>query len=361
MAKYSLSKGLARGVSWAPIGAKLGGPTGAALAFGAGALLGGQSIDDKLDTAGYYRGFDKYQKQAMRNTRRAANEVGAVSGAGIAARGINDSKLAAFLNQSARQNLYGRTLDQVNTNRANLEVQLAHAKNMLKQARSRDERDAWTQTANHLYDWLVLEHLQNLRVPNGTPNVPNQQTNNMGAVPPSEPGERPISSPRDNTPTVPAIPPYAPGAPTMPRDTAPEVTDPQPPQYQPPSLDSPEPETETDIGPMIMPETQSMGPGNGIFTRGPDGKVPTEADQIGLDLDGDPMYEGWEKDDVYTSPNGQRYPHYKRKSWRDDLPTPQMMNYSPGERQLRQEMGDDIADYLKQMLPDRYAEIFEYV
>ena len=378
MAKFSLSRGLAQGTSWAPIGFKLGGPKGAGVAFAAGSVLGGMSgVDDKLNRKGYLDAYNRYSKGALSQTRRATKEMGSRMGANLAARGINDSALGAYLTQSNQGRMYGQTLDHLNTTRADMELQLAHAQEMLKQARSKDERDAWARTTNHLYDWMMLEYLTDLRKgwnsPEGAPVKPDDlPINPINPPPPGTPGQRPPTIPTPERPItplpglptpddperlpppilpVPSDPPMdiAPGAPANPRQSQPPT---QPPPY--PGFDPKAP-----AGPIIDPSVEAMQEGGtAIFQRNDTGIYPEVGSHIGLDIEGDPMYEGWKKVGVHVSRNGQRYPRYApdQKSGLGDM-MPLKMEI---EQEMESELGPQVASFLKSALGDRYADIMTW-
>ena len=310
MARFSLNKGAATGASWAPIGFKLAGPKGAGIAFAAGTALGGFSgVDDQLDTSGYLKGLQRYEKKTLSQTRRAANEMGSRTGSNLAARGINDSKMGEYINQSNRGKMYGQTLDHLADTRAQMEVQLAHAQQMLKRARTTDERDAWARTTKHLYDWMMHEYLGDVQKgwesPEGAPVTPDDLPMTSIVQQPGMPErERPGS--------------------TMPeamRPVTPEVADTDLPQI--PARGVPTPEiapaapAATDMSPLMLPE--EMG-GTGD-----------------------------------TSP----IPTPKQSMKTDESQESLAFIESPQEQQIQERLGPEVASYLKQMLPN-YAEIFEW-
>ena len=401
MAKFSWNKGAATAAQFAPIGFKVGGPAGALAGAGVGLIAGGATgVDNTLNRKGYLDAHNRYAKNALSQTRRATKEMGSRIGQNLAARGINDSALSEYINQSNRGRMTGRTLDHIATRRADLEMQLAHAQEMLNQARSRDERQAWANTTSRLYQWLTLEYFKDIMggdqrsiigrtidqhgkdlgkpesivEPEGLPERDQRERPNVPITP------RPITGEPDALPPVPS--PEPPPRPEPPAEQPIEA--PAPPQPPAPPAPAPGAPSREDgrgsaqaAGPIISPNEEfraAVDPNEDpegigrytIFTPGADGKIPEVGTEIGLDLEGDLMYEGWEKYEVYVASDGSRWARYRRISGRDDIRSPdeiQPLSYdsiSPTiqsvTKELEKTLGAPVTNYLQRTFGDEFAK-----
>ena len=113
----------------------------------------GESIGAKKRTYNkdsYRNALDKIAKNSMRRTRQVGNERANQMGQRFASQGINNSPLAAFLQNQNRTQLNSKTLDYLSKLEADLEMEFAHTDNMLQQQEQRDDRGAWNDAGQAL-------------------------------------------------------------------------------------------------------------------------------------------------------------------------------------------------------------------
>ena len=154
MARRRLSKFIRGAVNTGTAAAPLGPKVAIPLAIGGGALEAFSTGDHKFNRKPYDTAFKHFTDNAWKQTRRASRELASQSGARMSAMGYNESPVGGFLHDQSAGRLYAGTLDHINTARANLESQIAHATDMMERGASAMERNKWMQTRNMLMQKL---------------------------------------------------------------------------------------------------------------------------------------------------------------------------------------------------------------
>ena len=134
-------------------------------ALAGASLLGGflESMSgppQKMDTKPYYDALKRYSDDAMNRSRRTVREMGSQMGASLAGRGINDSNLAAFLTQQNQGRIYGRTIDNINQMHGDLDMQLAHADNLLNLRNEMDSSNMWGEAGDTIFAALANRYAE---------------------------------------------------------------------------------------------------------------------------------------------------------------------------------------------------------
>lgn len=121
--------------------------------------IGGAKPKLNFDPEAYRNAFRKFEKDAFARSRRMSREVGSQMGQRASAGGYAGTPMSNQLITQGQQRVNQGTLDMVNAQSAELEMELAHAENMINMSGSLKERSHWTEMRDALYEALYGEIL----------------------------------------------------------------------------------------------------------------------------------------------------------------------------------------------------------
>ena len=121
---------------------------GSALAGGVVGGLGGGS--STVDREAYDMALDQYEHERRRGARVAGDELSAQTGASLAARGVNNSALAAGMISANRGRLAGQAEQDIGRFRSQIEMQIADAEAQAQMAQDAYTREGWLDLGKQL-------------------------------------------------------------------------------------------------------------------------------------------------------------------------------------------------------------------
>ena len=151
---WNWQRGAVGAASGALTGFQAGGPWGAAAGAGAGLVTGGLTgVDTDVNRAGYDAALREFEIDTRRSARVTGDELSAQTGASLAARGINNSEMAAGVVSANRGRLMSAAEQQIGKYRGDLNKAIADAENQMKQADDAMTRQWWVDLAGQLTYW----------------------------------------------------------------------------------------------------------------------------------------------------------------------------------------------------------------
>lgn len=172
-----------------------------------GSVMGTTKPKLKFNPDTYRDAFKKYEKDALARSRRMSREVGSQMGQRASVGGYQGTPMSNKLITQSQQRVSQGTLDMINKQAADLEMELAHAENMINMSGSLKERNHWTEVRDALHAALFGETLNP-----DTEQRPQQQRTALPNFDTSKPEDMNVGIPASLDPSQQWMQDYEPGS-----------------------------------------------------------------------------------------------------------------------------------------------------